>query len=178
MGRDFYIVVVRNNLQHEKGDNKHCISLDHEPDNNEKIKIEDNLFQSKYRDCKDLDELDEKHKDDFCQLCRWYLEPACYKNKYVVCDNHHIVLPSFRGNYFMEEFLYPRDIAYDYCQEGGSVYWITQSDVQDMEERVNDVSPPKRNSDVKQFEQTKETLKVLQEWICKDNVKVLYFTEY
>jgi hypothetical protein len=176
MGRDYYIVVISNNLQHEK--NKHCISLDHEPDNNEKFNIETDLYRSKYQDCKDLEELDEKHKGDFCQLCRWYLEPACYKNEYVVCDNHHIVLPSFRGNYFMDEFLYTSEVAYDYYQEGGSVYWITQSDVEDMEERVNDMYLPIRKSDVKQFEQTKETLKFLQEWTCKDNVKILYFTEY
>lgn len=176
MGRDYYLVVIRNGLQHEQT-HKHCIALDYEPDYNEKYKIEDNLFQTVYTDCKYLDDLDTKHKDDFCQLCRWFLEPACYENEYVVHDYHQIRLPSFRGNYFMDEFLYPRQTAYDYNQEGGGVYWITQDDIEDMEERINDIPPPKRNSDKQQFEQTTKTLDFLKEWILKEGIQILYFTE-
>jgi len=176
MGRDYYIVVIRDNLQHEKH-NKHCILLDYEPVCKEKYQIEDNLFKSTYTDCKYLDDLDTKHKDDFCQLCRWFLEPACYENEYVVYDYHQIRLPSFRGSYFMDEFLYPSKTDYDYCQEGGGVYWITLDEVEDMEQRMKEIPLPKRESDKQQFEQTTRTLEFLKEWIQQDNTKILYFTE-
>ena len=176
MGRDYFIVAVSKNLHHES-DNKHCISLDYEPDYDEKHEIENQLYQSKYQDCKYLEDLDTKHINDFCQLCRWYLEPACYENKYVVHDYHQVRLPSFRGNFFMDEFLYPSEVAYEYCQEGGSVYCITLSDIDDMEERVNDICLPRRNSDKQQFKQTNEALQFLKEWSCKDDIKILYFTE-
>jgi hypothetical protein len=177
MGRDYYIVVISDNLQHENH-HKHCISLDHEPDYDDKNKIENNLYQEAYKDCKHLEDLDEKHKDDFCQLCRWYLEPAAYENEYVVLDYHQIRLPSFRGDYFMEEFICTDGIAYEYNREGGGVYWISMDNIESMEENITQVPEPRRTSDEEQFEQTKKTLQFLKQWEKKDAIKILYFTEY
>ena len=122
--------------------------------------------------------MDEKHKDDFCQLCRWYLEPAAYENEYVVLDYHQIRLPSFRGDYFMEEFICTDGIAYEYNREGGGVYWISMDNIESMEENITQVPEPRRTSDEEQFEQTKKTLQFLKQWEKKDAIKILYFTEY
>lgn len=176
MGRDYYCVVIRDKLEHEL-DNKHCISLNYEPDYKEKVAIEDNLFDNVYQECKFLDDLDEKHTDDFCQLCRWFLEPACFENEYVVVDYHSIRLPDFRGNYFLDNVLYPSKVAYEYNQEGGSVYWITKKDLDYMEERIKDMPEPQRSTDKQQFEQTQKVVAFLNEWIKCENVKILYFTE-
>lgn len=177
MGRDYYFVIIRDRLKHES-DGKYCISLDYEPDYKEKVKIEDGLYDTKFIDCKQLDDLDDKHTDDFCQLCRWFLEPACYDNNYVVIDYHQVRLPDFRGDYFIDFLLYPNKVAYDYNQEGGGVYEITKNDVEDMIYRLNDIPEPKRESDTEQYQQSKNVLSFMETWIDEPNVKILMFTEY
>lgn len=176
MGRDYYIVVIKKKLEHEV-DNKHCISLNYEPDYDDKHEIQDKLFDTVFNDCRYLDDLDVKHKDDFCQLCRWFLEPACYENEYVVLDYHQIRLPSFRGCYFVEDFIHTCGFAYDYNHEGGCVYKINEENVKDMEEDISKLPSPQRTSDIQQHEQTLQTLKFLKDWCKEDNIEILYFTE-
>jgi hypothetical protein len=176
MGRVYYLVAIKDKLEHEK-DDKLCIGLDFESDYEEKYEIETDLLTNHYKDCKNLDDLDEKHKHHFCQLCRWYLEPVCYENEHIVLDKFKVVLPSFRGDYFMEEFMYFDGVAHEYCQEGGSVYWITKSSTEHMEATMNEIPPPLRTSEKQQFEQSKRVLEFLKEWVNKEGAKVLFFGE-
>lgn len=174
MGRTYYLVVIKQELEHEK--NKVCIGLDFEPDCDEAYQMEDKLCKSHFPDCTNIHDVACKHHNDMCPLCLWYLNPFDHDNKGVVLDYFCIVLPSFRGNYFMEDFLSLGATAYEYNQQGGVICWITEKNVKDMEMSMKDIPTPLRQSDKTQFNQSQEVLAFLQEWIDKD-CKILLFTE-